>query len=68
MGLLDEIRLFLGEDWSRTQSLRSGWEDPLEKEMAPQSSISAWEITQTEDPGRLQSVGSQRLGYDLVSK
>ena len=36
-----------------------GWGDPLEKEMATHSSIVAWEIPWTEDPGRLQSMGSQ---------
>ena len=35
-----------------------GWEDPLEKEMAPHSSILAWKIPWTEEPGRLQSTGS----------
>ena len=39
-------------------------EDPLEKEMATQSSILAWKIPWTEDPGRLQSMGSQRIGHD----
>ena len=41
-----------------------GWEDPLEKEMAPYSSILAWEILWMEEPGRLQSMGSQRVGHD----
>ena len=45
-----------------------GQEDPLEKEMATHSSIVAWEISWTEKPGRLQSVGSQRVGHDLVTK
>ena len=36
-----------------------GWEDPLEKEMAPHSSILAWRIPWTEEPGGLQSMGSQ---------
>ena len=36
-----------------------GWEDPLEKEMATQSSILAWEISCTEKPGRLQSSGGK---------
>ena len=39
-------------------------EDPLEKEMATQSSILAWEIPWTEEPGRLQSMGSQRVGHN----
>ena len=38
-----------------------GLEDPLEEEMAPLSSILAWEIPWTEEPGRLQSIGSQRV-------
>ena len=38
-----------------------GWEDPLEKEMATDSSILAWKIPWTQEPGRLQSVGSQEL-------
>ena len=42
----------------------SGLEDPLEKAMAPHSSILAWEITWTEEPGGLQSMGSQRVGQD----
>ena len=36
-----------------------GWEDPLEKEIATHSSILAWEIPRTEEPGRLQSLGSK---------
>ena len=42
-----------------TQVQYLGWEDPLEKEMATHSSILAWKIPWTEDPGRLQSMGSQ---------
>ena len=41
-----------------------GWEDPLEEEMVTHSSILAWEIPWTEEPGRLQSMGSQTVGYD----
>ena len=48
------------ETW--VQSL--GWEDPLEKEMATLSSILAWRIPRTEEPGGLQFVGSQRVGHD----
>ena len=47
---------------TRVQSL--GWEDPLEKEMATHSSILAWRIPWTEEPGGLQSMGSQRAGHD----
>ena len=41
-----------------------GREDPLEKKMATQSSILAWRIPWTEEPGGLQSTGSQRVGHD----
>ena len=41
-----------------------GWGDPLEKEMASHSSNLAWKIPWTEEPGRLQSMGSQRVGHD----
>ena len=42
-----------------TQVQSLGWEDPLEKEMAIHSSTTAWKIPWTEEPGRLQSMGSQ---------
>ena len=48
------------ETW--VQSL--GWEDPLEKEMAPHSSTLAWKIPWMEDSGRLQPMGLQRVGHD----
>ena len=48
------------ETW--VQSL--GWGDLLEEEMAPHSSTLAWRIPQTEEPGRLQSMGSQRVRRD----
>jgi len=44
-----------------------GQEDPLEKGMANHSSILAWRIPWTEEPGRLQSMGSQRVGYDWAT-
>ena len=44
-----------------------GWEDPLEKEMATQSSILAWKIPWTEEAGRLQSTGLQRVRHDWVT-
>ena len=47
---------------TRVQSL--GQEDPLDKAMAPHSSTLAWKIPLTEEPDRLQSMGSQRVGYD----
>ena len=48
------------ETWVRSL----GQEDPLEKEMAIHSSTIAWKIPWTEEPGRLQSMGSQRVGHD----
>ena len=44
-----------------------GREDPLEKEMATHSSTLAWRIPWTEEPGRLQSMGSQRVGHDWAT-
>ena len=50
---------------ARVQSL--GREDFLEKEMAIHSSILAWKIPWTEEPGRLQSMGSQRVKHDRAT-
>ena len=50
----------------QVQSL--GWEDPLEEEMAIHSSTLAWKIPWTEEPGGLQSMGSQRVGHNCVTK
>ena len=52
------------ETW--LQSL--GWEDPLENGKATHSSILAWRITWAEESGRLQSMGSQRIRHNLVTK
>ena len=49
-----------------TQVRSLGWEDPLEKEMAIHSSTVAWKIPWTEKPGRLQSMGLQRVGNDFT--
>ena len=46
----------------RVQSL--GWEDPLEEGVASHSSILAWRLPWTEEPGGLQFIGSQRVGHD----
>ena len=43
-----------------------GQEDPLEKEMGTHSSVFAWRIPWTEEPCRLQSMGSQRIGHDIM--
>ena len=48
------------ETWVRSL----GWEDPLEKEMATHSSTLAWKIPRMEEPGRLQSMGSQRVRHN----
>ena len=52
------------ETW--VQSL--GWEDPLENEMATRSSILAWEIPWTKEPGELQSMGHKTVGHELATK
>ena len=54
-----------GMQETRVRSL--GWEDPLEKEMATHFRILAWTISWTEEPGGLQSMGSQRVGHDQVT-
>ena len=48
------------ESWAKSQ----GWENPLEQEMATHSSILAWRIPWTEEPGGLQSTGSQRVRHN----
>ena len=50
------------ETW--VQSL--GWKDPLEKEMAAHSRILAWKIPWTAEPGRLPSMGTQRVGHAKI--
>ena len=57
---MQEIACSIGETW--VQSL--GLEDPLEKEMATCSSILAWKIPWMEEPGRLHSMGSQRVEHN----
>ena len=52
------------ETWVRSL----GQEDPMEEEMATHSSILAWKIPWTEEPGRLQSMGSQRVRHDFVTE
>ena len=51
------VKNLLGMQETRVRSL--GWKDPLEEEMATHSSILAWKIPWTEEPGRLQTTGSQ---------
>ena len=59
-GLDDKVSAYTVGD--RARSL--GREDPLEKEMATHSNTLAWKILWTEEPGRLQSTGLQRVGHD----
>ena len=51
-----------------TQVLSLGQEDPLEEQMVTHSSIPAWEIAMTEEPGGLQYIELQRVRYNLVTK
>ena len=55
--------LAMQETWVKSL----GQKDPLEKKMATHSSILAWEISWAEEPGKLQSTGSQRVGHNLVT-
>ena len=61
---IEESALPIQETWV----LSLDWEDPLEKEMATHSSILAWEIPWKEEPDKLQSMGSQRVGHNLANK
>ena len=68
--MLQGFREHLGSDskvftYNAGDQVRSlGWDNPLEKEMATHSSTLAWKISWTEDPGRLQSMGSQRVRHN----
>ena len=55
------------QEMPETQDQSLGWEDILEKQMATHSSIHACKIPKTEEPGRLQSMGSQRVGHNWVT-
>ena len=59
------VKNLLAMQVTHVQSL--GWEDSLEKEMATLSSILAWRIPWTEEPGRLQSMGSLKVGQDWAT-
>ena len=59
-------RIHLPKQEMWVQSL--GWEDPLEESMATHSSILAWETPRTEEPGGLQSMGSQRVRHDRATE
>ena len=60
------VKNLLAVQETQVQSL--GWEDLVEKEVAPHSSILAWETPWTEETGGLQSMGSQRIRHDLATK
>ena len=62
--MAQQVKNLLAMQETRVWSL--GWGDSLEKEMATHSSILAWEILWTEEPGRLQSMRSQRVGHNWV--
>ena len=63
ISLVAQMVKHLSTTWE-TRIRALGWEDPLEKEMAIHSSTIAWKIPWTEEPGRLQSMGSQRVGHN----
>ena len=52
------------QETQERQVMSLGWEDPLEEGMATHSSILAWRIPWTEEPGGLQSIGLQRVRHD----
>ena len=64
--MAQQVKNSLAIQETHVQSL--GWEDPLVKEMATHSSILAWRIPWTEEPGRLQSWGHKRVGRDLATE
>ena len=70
-GLLFNLNAFLGGSVVKNPPASAediGQEDLLEKEMATYSSILAWEIPCTEDPGRLLSMGCKRVGHNIVTQ
>ena len=62
LGLAQMVKNLPAMQENQVHSL--AWEDPLEKEMSTHSSILAWRIPWTEEPGVLQSLGSQRVRHD----
>ena len=70
MPSLKEIMLLQAQVVKNLSAMQETWvrsmdgDDSVEKEMATHSSIVAWRMTWTEKPGVLQSIGSQRIGYD----
>ena len=75
----NQLHWFMGASWvvqlvknlpamQETPVWFPGWEYPLEKEIATDSNILTWKIPWTEEPGGLQSRGSQRARYDWATK
>ena len=62
---IENLAANAGDVRDSVQSL--GWQDPLEEGMATHSSIPAWIIPWTEEPGRLQSIKLQRIGHDCMT-
>ena len=60
----EDLKVNKSQDIRKDLVRSLGWEDPLEEGMATHSSILAWRILWTEEPGRLQSMGLQRVGHD----
>ena len=64
---LGDLEIFLHCEKTMQETRVRSLEDPLEKEMATHSSIHAWKIPWTEEPGGLQPMGSQRVGHDCMT-
>ena len=67
LDFVGRLRLPWLPSMQETQVRSLSWKDPLEEKMATHSSILAWRIPWTEEPGRLQSMGLQRVGYDWAT-
>ena len=67
LGKFGNVSWYIFTSFAEVKVRSLGWEDPLEKEMATHSSTLAWKIPWTEEPGRLQSMGLQRVGHDWVT-
>ena len=62
--IISSLTRWRQQDIQETLVRSPGWDNPLEKEMAPHSSVLAWRIPWTEEPGGLQSMGSQRVRHN----
>ena len=67
MDFTDVVKNLSMKELQETWVWSLGREGPLEEEMAAHSSVLAWEIPRTEEPGGLQSIGLQRVGYDWAT-